>query len=163
MNKILISILFIALLSACKEDKTPKKIEKNGVKITLPGFVKEDELSDDAFIEYANRFRNFYVAAFILSDTIPNDSLWIVTTRRVCNSLEHYTVDSSSIDGAILTKIKGNFKDEKEPIFYTQKLISNKDKRVLLTVWTRGDERYKKHTETIDKIVSSFMLNSNHR
>jgi len=157
MNKAL-GILFILLIfMSCSENKTPQIIEKEGYNVTLPGFVNEEELAEDAFIEYANRYRNFYIAAFKLPTNLPKDSLWSQSTSRITKTLENYTIDRDTSNQKILiTRIKGSFKNEKEPLFYTQKIILGPNSNAILTVWTRGDERYKHHKETIDEIISSF-------
>jgi hypothetical protein len=150
----------VFMLYACSDDKTPKLIEKNGISITLPGFVKEDELAEDAFIEYANRFRNFYIIAF--EKKIENqslDSIYTQNNRRITGSLEKFKLDTTRNEAnELITKIVGNYKDEKEPIYYSMKYIFAGDKYYLLTIWTRSESRFKHNKETIKGIISSFKL-----
>jgi len=108
-------------------------------------------------VEYANRFRNFYIVVFQLKDSITRDSLWVETTQRLTKSLAEHKIDTLQRGpDQIITTIKGKFKDEKEPIIYTQKLIYQRGNSLLITVWTRGQERYKKYETEIGNIVSSF-------
>jgi hypothetical protein len=66
------------------------------------------------------------------------------------------TVDSIHQPNHIFTKITGKFKDEKEPLYYSQKLIYRKGNSLLLTIWTRGKEREKKYEVEVERIMSSF-------
>lgn len=156
-NRIVFLYLIILLvISSCQNYDKPITIKNENFEIVLPGFVQEEELAEDAALEYANRFRNFYVVAFILKDTVSQDSLWTQTTTRISSSLLNPKVDSMHQTNHILTKITGNFKDEKEPLFYNQKLIYRKGNSLLLTIWTRGKEREKKYEVEVERILSSF-------
>ncbi len=143
------------MISSCGENKTPQVIDKNSMTVTLPGFVKEEELADDAFIEYANRFRNFYVAAFEISSSQPYDSVLSQSINRITSNLQKFKLDTSSSNKKII-KIKGSFKDEKEPIYYNLKLVPHQGKYYLISVWTRGEQRIKHHATEIEGIISSF-------
>jgi hypothetical protein len=158
--KYIFTFTTLVMLFACKDDKTPKLIEKNGISITLPGFVKEDELAEDAFIEYANRFRNFYVTAFEKKmENQSFDTIWAQNNSRLTGSLEKFKIDTTRNEAnELITKIVGNYKDEKEPIYYSMKYIFVGDKYYLLTIWTRSETRFKHHKETIQGIISSFKL-----
>ncbi len=144
------------MISSCQNYDKPISIKNGNFEIVLPGFVQEEELAEDAALEYANRFRNFYVVAFILKDTVSQDSLWTQTTTRISSSLLNPTVDSAHHPNHIITKITGKFKDEKEPLYYSQKLIYRKGNSLLLTIWTRGKEREKKYEVEVERILSSF-------
>lgn len=161
-NKFSLFLGLFSLLTACSENKTPQVIDKNGITVTLPGFVKEDELADDAFLEYANRYRNFYITAFEKNtNNQPFDSIYIQNNRRITQTLAKYKIDTTRNEAnELITKIKGNFKDEKEPIYYTMKYILKDNKYYLITIWTRGDQRIKHHSETILGIITSFKTKS---
>lgn len=149
-------LLIICLLVSCDENEKPFEVKKENISLILPPYVKEDELAEDAIIEYANRYRNFYVVVHRLKDTINQDSLWRQTTTRITQSLKSSEIDTTKSTGTFLTTIKGHFEGEKEPIIYRQKLLYQSGNSYLLTVWTRGNERYKKHQPTIDEILLSF-------
>lgn len=154
-----IGLLFLStilLLNACQDYSKTQVIQHSDFKVELPGFVKQEELAEDAELEYANRYRNFYVVAFILKDTVGRDSLWTLTTTRISKGLLNPETDSSHKNGFIESRITGNFKDEKEAIFYRQKLIYQKGKSLLLTVWTRGKERNKNYEGEMNDILNSF-------
>lgn len=148
--------LLCIIFNSCQNYDKPIEISTNDFSITLPGFVKEDELAPDAIIEYANRYRNFYIAIFELPQTSSIDSIWQLSSQRVSQFLIKPEIDTHRINNTIITHIKGNIKDEKLPIFYTQKLMYHPEKSYLLTIWTRGDERRKKHEDTINQILESF-------
>lgn len=156
-NKFILILSLSFILSACTENKTPQVIDKNGMTVTLPGFVKVDELAEDAFIEYANRYRNFYIAGFELNSKQPFDSVMLQSIDRITKNLSKFKIDTiRSSSNELVTKIKGNFKDEKEAIYYSLKLVPNAGKYYLISVWTRGESRNKHHAEAIDGIISSF-------
>jgi hypothetical protein len=143
-------------MSSCQNYDKPISIKNEKFEVVLPGFVQKEELAEDAALEYANRFRNFYVVAFILKDNVSQDSLWAQTTTRITSALMNPTVDSIHQPNHIFTKITGKFKDEKEPLYYSQKLIYRKGNSLLLTIWTRGKEREKKYEVEVERIMSSF-------
>jgi len=149
-------LIFILGIVSCRDYDQPIPIKNEHFELTLPGFVKEEELAEDAILEYANRYRNFYIVGFILKDTVNADSLWHLTSSRISTNLLNSKVDSSHESGYILSNISGNFKDEKEPLFYTQKLIYRKGNSLLLTIWTRGTERKKRYEDEMWKILNSF-------
>ena len=157
----IISVLSVLCFTSCQDYSQTVRIDKKEFELTLPGFVKEEDLADDAIVEYANRFRNFYIVVFQLKDSITKDSLWLETTQRLTKSLAEHKIDTLQRGpDQIITTIKGKFKDEKEPIIYTQKLIYKKENSYLITVWTRGQERYKKYETEIGSIISSFKTRS---
>jgi hypothetical protein len=154
MYKIGILVLIITMVS-CRDESKPFEVSKHGVAMTLPGYFKEDELAGDAILEYANRYRNFYIAGFELPCNIPLDSSQNVSSKRIYQSLNDYTVDYSiDADSNYRTKIVGHFKEEPESLFYYQKIIDRQNHRFLLTVWIRGEERQKKYADDIEAILN---------
>lgn len=156
-----IIVFFIVLfLSSCNENTKPIEISKEGVSVVFPPFVKEDELAEDAIIEYANRYRNFYITVFKFNNSISKDSLWTQTTSRITNHLDSFTLDTFHYNHyqlpAIKTEIKGKFKTEKDEIYYYSFLLFGNKNNYQLTIWTRGIDRKIKYQETIDDIIASF-------
>lgn len=149
-------LLFILFGSACQQYSESFIVDKSDFQITLPGFVQEEELAEDAELEYANRYRNFYIVVLKSKDSISRDSFWKITTNRIALSILEPKIDSVHKGQTIETKISGKFKDEKEPIFYTQKLVYQPGNSYLITVWTRGKERYEKYQGEIQQIMNSF-------
>jgi hypothetical protein len=159
MKKRILAILTLCYLCACKDNSKPFEVSKNGVAISFPGYISEEELADDAFIEYANRYRNFYIAGFEIPSSVSLDSARETSARRIYSSLEKYEITrSKDRDSNLRTMIKGQFKEEPEFIHYYQKILSGSDKRFLLTIWIRGDERNKKYREDIESILNSFRI-----
>ena len=113
----IISVLSVLCFTSCQDYSQPIRIDNKNFELTLPGFVKEEDLADDAIVEYANRFRNFYIVVFQLKDSITKDSLWLETTQRLTKSLAEHKIDSLQRGpDQIFTTIKGKFKDEILPL-----------------------------------------------
>lgn len=159
-NRILLAALVSSIFfNSCKDKTKPYTVLQSDVEITLPGYIDEDELAEDAILEYANRYRNFYIAGFELDRKIPLDSAQSQATLRVANSLiDAKTEKSKDKDSLSRTTISGHFKDEPEEIIYQQKIIENPNNRYLLTVWIRGKERYEKYEEDVEGILNSFKI-----
>lgn len=162
MTRWMVCILFVIHVFSCKDGTEPILINHADISLRLPGYVDPDELSDDAIFEYANRYRNFYIAGLELPVNIPLDSAQYHSARRVFQSLKDYTYDHEIIDstGTAASTVKGHFEGEPELLIYRQKIISSSKKRYLLTVWVRGEERNKKYRADIDSILTSFHFKS---
>ena len=157
MYRVLFILLILSLVSACRDTSKPFTVDKNDVTVTLPGYISEEELAEDAILEYANRYRNFYIAGFEMSQDISDDSARNLAAKRIYSSLDKYEQTfSKDQDSNLRTLIKGKFKNEPDPIFYYQKIIHNSAKRYLLTIWIRGEERHKKYVDDIESILYSF-------
>lgn len=159
MKTAVISIIILLFIWACKDHSKPFDVSKDGVTLTFPGYISEEELADDAIIEYANRYRNFYIAGFEIAHSIPLDSAGNSSARRIYSSLEKYEMAvSKDRDSNLRISITGKFKDEPENIHYYQKIITGTSKRYLLTIWIRGDDRNKKYIEDVESILNSFRI-----
>ncbi len=159
MKQITYSIFTLIFFCGCRDTSIPFEVSKNGTTITLPGYLSEEELADDAFIEYANRYRNFYLAGFELPLDISIDSAKHLAAKRIYSSLEKHELSySKDQDSNVRISIQGQFKGEPESIYYYQKIIEKSNKRYLLTLWMRGEERHKKYIEDIEGILYSFKI-----
>lgn len=154
---LIVGLMLATVLNSCKDKTKPYTVQKSDIEITLPGYIDSDELADDAILEYANRYRNFYIAGFELDRSIALDSAQNQAAMRIANSLIDAKIQRNT-DKDSLTKaiISGHFKDEPEEIIYQQKIIENPNKRYLLTVWIRGRERYEKYEDDVLGILNSF-------
>ncbi len=160
MNKLIlitVVILFMTIIS-CKDRTKPIVINTNGVTLVIPGyFSEEDDLATDAIIQYANRYRNFYIAGFSLPTNISKDSAFRQAITRIKTSLADFKMDSIKItENSLETKIIGHFKEEPEAIYYHTKLVEKNNKRFLLTVWIRSEKRNKTYEADISSILKSF-------
>ncbi len=143
----------------CRDQTKPIRIQKENLNLTLPGYLSEDELSEDAIMEYANRFRNFYLVVVPLPNDISEDSAWRQSSSRITNSLMDFKMDTTrDKENNKLSKITGHFKDEKDPIYYFQKLLVKGQRKVVLTIWIRGEQRFQKYRDDIEGITNSFNL-----
>lgn len=160
MNNRTIGIfVFMFTLFSCNDSSVPIDIDEKAYKIQLPGYLKKDELAEDAILEYANRYRNFYMALFEMPLNIAEDSLWRNSTKRITNALVNSRIDTSrDNDGHLLSEIIGTFKDEPEKIYYHQKLILHPKGNYLLTLWIRGEQRHMKYKEDIAAISNSLKI-----
>lgn len=162
-HKFILIVLSLFAIQACQDYSQPILIEKENFKLRLPGFVKEEELAEDAVLEYANRYRNFYIVVLKSVDSVSKDSLWRLNTTRISSALLKPKIDSTHQESDIISTITGSFKDEKEPLFYTQKLIYRPGNSLIITVWTRGKERKKRYEAEITDIIQSFKLTNETR
>ncbi len=159
LSNFLIIIGVAIFTSGCRDQTRPIHIQKENVSLTLPGYLSEDELSEDAIVEYANRFRNFYLVVVPLSNEISEDSAWRQSSSRITNSLMDFKIDTTrDQEYNKLSKITGHFKDEKDPIYYFQKLLVKGQRKLVLTIWIRGEQRFQKYRDDIEGITNSFHL-----
>jgi hypothetical protein len=159
LSNVLILIGVAIFISGCRDQTKPIQIQKENMSLTLPGYLSEDELSEDAIVEYANRFRNFYLVVIPLSNEISEDSAWRQSSSRITNSLMDFKIDTTrDQENNKLSKITGHFKDEKDPIYYLQKLLVKGQRTLVLTIWIRGEQRFQKYRDDIEGITNSFNL-----
>jgi hypothetical protein len=154
---LIISILFI---TSCKDYKTPKFIEKEGLSITLPGFVEEEELAADGFMEFANRYRNFYLVILKHKKTNNINQIDSIGTQRILAQLDSVKVDSiswfSNLKVNRSKEIQGNYPKEKEPIYFYHHTLFGKNAIYEVTMWTRGENRKLKYQTEFEKIFNSL-------
>jgi hypothetical protein len=159
LSNVLILIGVAIFTSGCRDQTKPIQIQKENMSLTLPGYLSEDELSEDAIVEYANRFRNFYLVVIPLSNELSEDSAWRQSSSRITNSLMDFKIDTTrDQENNKLSKITGHFKDEKDPIYYFQKLLVKGQRTLVLTIWIRGEQRFQKYRDDIEGITNSFNL-----
>lgn len=161
LSNILIIIGVTIFTIGCRDQTKPIYVQKENMSITLPGYLSDDELSEDAIVEYANRFRNFYLVVVPLSNEISEDSAWRQSSSRITNSLMDFKIDTTrDREYNKLSKITGHFKDEKDPIYYFQKLLVKGQRKLVLTIWIRGEQRFQKYRDDIEGITNSFHLHN---
>lgn len=135
--------------------------------MSVPPWVKEeDELEPGAELQYANRFRNFYIIcqSFNKADVkrssgeIMHDNL-----NRLRGALKSPLVTDSSdiiINGVsgLRAEIFGRMgkPDAEENIYYSEVVFEGKERFYHLSVWTRGEDRKLRYKEDINKTISSF-------
>lgn len=159
--KILFSLIIsIVFFTSCKDYKTPKVIEKEGLSITLPGFVEEEELAADGFMEFANRYRNFYLVILKHKKTNNINQIDSIGTQRILAQLDSVKVDSiswfSNLKVNRSKEIQGNYPKEKEPIYFYHHTLFGKNAIYEVTMWTRGENRKLKYQTEFEKIFNSL-------
>lgn len=157
----LLIIAFVWNLISCNQDyDKPISIDQTNFKMTLPGFLKSDELAEDAKVEYANRYRNFYVVVFEHNKKESLDSLIVKTDKRIELQMDsmYKNVEMDSLDGKkiYLAQIDGKYPNEKERIYFTHKIVEGQKMNYEITIWTRGIDRKLKYKDTISSILESF-------
>jgi hypothetical protein len=160
----LLSIGFLWIFNSCNSDyDKPVILNQTNFKITLPGFLKSDELVEDAKVEYANRYRNFYVVVFEHNKKEALDTLIAKTDKRIEMQMDsmykQIQIDSFEGKKIYLAQIDGKYPNEKERIYYTHKIIEGKKMNYEITIWTRGIDRKLKYKEVIIAILDSFKEN----
>lgn len=167
MKKYILTLLFIsALFSSCSYDKEWKQQNvKNRFSINLPPFVKEvDDLRKDASLQYANRFRNFYV--IVIEHDKSAADLHAFTKESIaplCKYLDNPIItDSAKVEvnglSAYENKIMGDMDsgDGKETIYYDHLSVMGKNKNYEVCVWTRGPKRKQQFEADFQKVLFSF-------
>jgi hypothetical protein len=157
----LLIIEFLWIFTSCNPDyDKPVILNHTNFKITLPGFLKSDELAEDAKVEYANRYRNFYVVVFEHNKKEALDTLIAKTDKRIEMQMDsmykQIQIDSFEGKKIYLAQIDGKYPNEKERIYFTHKIIEGKKLNYEITIWTRGIDRKLKYKEVISDILDSF-------
>lgn len=152
---------FLWIFTSCNSDyEKPVILNQKNFKITLPGFLKSDELAEDAKVEYANRYRNFYVVVFEHNKKEALDTLIAKTDKRIEMQMDsmykQIQIDSFGGKKIYLAQIDGKYPNEKERIYFTHKIIEGKKMNYEITIWTRGIDRKLKYKEVITDILDSF-------
>lgn len=159
--KILFSLIIsIFFVFSCKDYETPKVIEKEGLSITLPGFAEEEELAADGFMEFANRYRNFYIVILKHKNNKNIAEIDSIGTQRIVAQLDSVKIDSiswfSNLKINRSKEIQGNYPKEKEPIYFYHHTLFGKNNIYEVTMWTRGESRKLKYQTEFEKIFNSL-------
>lgn len=150
-------LLFAITIVACSYSDQPTSISKDGFQIIIPPYLEEDELTDDGLVEYANRYRNFYLVVVESTDSDMNTTI-NSTVTRLTKELKEVKIDTLKNESQTSQfKIKAYFDKEKLPIYYFHKILKVEDKYKVLTVWIRGEERKDKYSADIMAILESFI------
>lgn len=161
------SFLLVAMLlvaSGCKYSKEYQTITITGkFSLSVPPWVeKEEDLKPGADLQYANRYRNFYVIGERLPSAVPADSLGTEVTKYL-NLLRSVTqkplvTDSGAITVNGLPGVHVEFmgKMKEESIYYSEVLLQGKNGTYHLSLWTRGEDRKLRFKEDISRIINSF-------
>ncbi len=155
---------FTLLLAGCKYSKEYQNITVEGkFSISLPPWVeKQDDLKPGADLQYANRYRNFYVVGERLPAAVAPDSL-NSEVNKYLNLLRSVTqkplvTDSSAVTINGLTGVHVEFmgKMKDESIYYSELLLQGKKGTYHLSLWTRGEDRKLRFKEDMAKVINSF-------
>jgi len=162
--KVAITIFVLLLaLPACKYS-TEYKQAKAADKFTLmvPPWVKEETtLKPGAGLQYANRFRNFYV----IGETENKDSVKSVSSIMSANlailskAMEKPRVNDSTtvnIGGLNGARVEMSGKMTGEDIYFSEVVLEGKSRFYHLSIWTRNADRKLKFKDDIDHILNSF-------
>ena len=160
-NSIRCFFVFMVLVSVgCRYDETPLHVSSKSFTLTLPFFVKQDQLAQDATIQYANRFRNFYIVGFEKNKKSSLDSFNKVVILRICSSMDTVLIDSQrmTVHGlpCIKTSLNGVYPKEKNRIYYKNISIEGKNHFYNVSIWTRGIDRIIKYNTVMDSVLFSF-------
>jgi len=170
--KLLLAPLAFLLFISCDEGTQTINIDGR-YRIDLPSFLTEDkELHDDATLEYANTFREFYI--IILEESKENvHNSFEENELEYTTDLKGYTdllVDnmkqSSSITTASAlkpTKINGldaivtdaSGVVDKIPVYWQLGFVEGKDTYYQTVVWTLEDKK-EDNQEKMAQIISTF-------
>ena len=157
--------VYVLLLAfgACKYPTEYKQV-KAGNKFTLmvPPWVKEEQtLKPGADLQYANRFRNYYV----IGETENKDSLKSVSSIMSTNlgilskAMQKPVVNDSlavTIGGLNGARVEISGKMTGEDIYFSEVVLEGKTRLYHLSIWTRNADRKLKFKEDIDHTLNSF-------
>lgn len=153
----------LLLLNGCKYPTEYQTITiKDKFSLSVPPWVEQEELKEGADLQYANRFRNFYIVAEKLPATIAPEAVG-TEMNKYLNLLRGVTqkpliTDSTTIATNGLTGVHVEFmgKMKEESIYYTEILLQGKKGTYHLSLWTRGEDRKLRYKEDISKVINSF-------
>lgn len=143
--KQLFILLFVVLsaMSSCNYSEEPIQVDtKIGLSLALPPYVKKtDRLSEDAIIQYENKFRTFYTLLLNESETNSvialkkaTDQLKGVMRKPVLENFQaendHFKFHSQKITGYI---------DDENFVYYIG-IFAHENKLYQLVVWTKREK-----------------------
>ncbi len=169
LNSLLLTLFVLtAVLPSCKYPTEYKAVNiENKFSMNGPPWVKEeDDLEPGAELQYANRFRNFYIIcqSFNKADVkrAPSDIMHD-NLNRLRTALKNPLVTDSadvSINGVngLRAEIFGKMgkTDAEENIYYSEVVLEGKERFYHISVWTRGEDRKLRYKDDINKTISSF-------
>jgi hypothetical protein len=135
----------------------------NQFSISLPPWMKVEEgLKPGAQLQYANRYRNFYVIGEAIAKTPQDKPVGDIMSSNL-NILRKamkspIVTDSTAVNISGLSGIRAEIygKMNNENIYFTEAVIEGKSKLYHISIWTRGEERKLRFKEDINKILASF-------
>jgi hypothetical protein len=175
MRTLLFSLLFISLLSSCKEsDETKNVVGANLFSLDVPVFLEEGkDLHPEATIQYQNLVKEFYVVVIHESKEEVDAALASLEDEIYTGDLKGYTqflldqVDmnvgiknQSDIDNKLINSIEANTVTLESTvdgydIFYTFCFIEGKENYYQVMTWTLSD-RKDQYKDKMMKMVQSF-------
>jgi hypothetical protein len=128
--------------------------------LKIPDWMKQaEDLKSDAWVQYANPFRNVYVVVFARQSP---DSLEVYqrgATDILRKALDQpRTADFRRIQLAGLDGIREDIFGlmQKEPVYYSHITLDAGGQFIELCSWTRGEDRKLKYQPVMDSILLSF-------
>lgn len=155
-------VIILSLFSSCKYSEEYQAVNANNeFSITLPSWLKKEEgLKPGAALQYANRYRNFYVIGETEPDTGNDISLLTTSYLNVLrNSMKDAVMTDSTAfnlreQKAIRVEIYGKMNGEN--IYFSEMVVKGKGRFYHLSIWTRGEDRKLKYKEEINNMLLSF-------
>lgn len=137
---------------------------QNKFTVEVPPFFKPDkELSENAQMQYCNRFRNFYSIGIIDNKTDDFQAYNQKVVKPLLDYVQDGTITDSlnlEIDGkqAIWNSVVGNMKIEAvdEYIYYDHVSIKGDKHFYQICTWTRGPKRRDLYKADMERILKSF-------
>lgn len=161
LSQLLIAVIILSFASCKYSDEYQAVNANNEFSVSLPSWLKREEgLKPGAALQYANRYRNFY----IIGNTEPLDDKGIhQVTSSYLNVLRQSMKDAVVTDSletnlgerkAIRTEVYGKMNGEN--IYFSEIVVKGENKFYHLSIWTRGEDRKLRYKAEIERILNSF-------
>ncbi len=175
MRALLFSLLFISLLSSCKEsDETKNVVGANLFSLDVPVFLEEGkDLHEDASLQYQNLVKEFYVVVIHESKEEVDAALASLEDENYPSDLNGYTQflldqvemnvgikNQSDMDNKLINSNESNIVTLESTIdgldiFYTFCFVEGKENYYQVMTWTLLD-RKDQYQDKMMKMVQSF-------
>ena len=168
-NLVYFFILFIfCAIVSCKYPTEFQQVKSGHIELLVPPYVKKvDNLRDKTPVQYSSKYRNVYIVCWSEpKGTKTYETYYAEATGVILKALEHGAISDSAttnLNGLKQTESElfGNMKDgpDVSTIYYRHVLKETADSYYQLCVWTRGQDRYARYKDDINKVLKSFKVN----
>lgn len=159
-------VLVAITISGCNYSEQPVAVNAaNKFTLTLPSWLEEDtKLKEGAELQYANRFRNFYVMGEVIKNAAPGSDikphldsyLSLLTDTAVMKNALVSDSMAIAVGNAKGVRVEVFGKMSDESIYFSEVVLSGNKGLYHLSLWTRSEERKLHFKGQIDSIIYSF-------
>lgn len=156
-----LSFMGLSMMFSCSYPNQWKTVPAGPVHfLKIPDWMKPaEDLRPDAWVQFANPFRNVYVVVFASQSTDSLEAYQRGATDILRKALEQpRTSDFKRIQLAGLNGIREDIfgQMQKESVYYSHITLDAGGQYIELCCWTRGEDRKLKYQPVMDSILLSF-------